>query len=497
MKLNNIKAVFRGSSGDSFFLIFIRVVTLVLGLLMTRILSGRFSLQDYGTYSQVMLISSTVSSFTILGLMDGINFFFCKETDDKKRNDYVSTIFFVQYVASTIAALTVIACTIPISRYFDNPNLKGLLIFAAVLPVLHNSISLLQIMFIAIGKAKIIAFRNLIVSVLKLLFITIACYVFDSIVVLLLFQVILEITQVAYFVFTLRKNNYTINIFRFDKTLIKEILLYCIPMAMFSVIKSINRDSDKYIISFFTDTETLAIYTNASKLLPFDIVMISFCTVLLPYITRYISQKKYNQAQSLYIAFLELSYKITTILAMGAVCVAPELFTFLYTEKYLANGFGVTVFIIYIIVDIFSVLNLTMVLSAAGKTKTIMFVSLGTLSANILLNIGLFFAFCEIGPAVATLVVTLIQGFIIFSLTSKELKTKPYKMLSWKNFFIFLIQLAVVSAICIKLRSVMLSFKIPYFIVMMSVYCLFCGTLLLANIRRLKNTITEINKSRI
>ena len=75
-------------------------------------------------------------------------------------------------------------------------------------------------------------------------------------------------------------------------SLVKEILIYCIPMAMFSVMKSLNRDSDKYVISFFTDTETLAVYTNASKILPFDIIMTSFVTVLMPYITRFVTEKK-------------------------------------------------------------------------------------------------------------------------------------------------------------------------------------------------------------
>ena len=249
----------KGTSGDSVFLIFVRMVTLVLGLVMTRVLSDHFSLHDYGTYSQVMLLITTVSSMTTLGMMDGINFFFCKEEDENKRNSYVSTIFFLQYAAGIVVSVTVLACSVPIAKYFGNESLKSLMIYAAVLPIVTNTISLLQVLFIAIGKAKQIALRNLIVSLLKLVAVTLACYVFDSVAVIFLCQVITDLLQVVYFTYTLRRNNCRINVLRFDKSLIKEILVYCIPMAMFAVIKSLNRESDKLVISFFTSTETMAV----------------------------------------------------------------------------------------------------------------------------------------------------------------------------------------------------------------------------------------------
>ena len=169
MKRNSFKSILNGASGDSFFLIFVRVITLVLGILITRVLSGHFSLQEYGTYSQIMLLITTISSMTTLGMMDGINFFFCKESITEKRDSYVSTIFGLQYISGTIVSVGVLLCTIPISKYFGNDSIKPLIIFAAVLPVLHNTIQLLQVMFVAIGKAKQIAVRNFIVSVLKLI----------------------------------------------------------------------------------------------------------------------------------------------------------------------------------------------------------------------------------------------------------------------------------------------------------------------------------------
>ncbi len=496
MTASKIKSFFNSASGDSFFLIFVRVVTLVLGLITTRILSGHFSVYDYGGYSQIILLTTTISSMTNLGLMDAINFFFCRESDENKKTRYISTIFFIQYFVIAIVSVATLFCTVPISEYFKNESLKSLIIFAAVLPVLHNSISLLQVMFIAIGKAKLIAFKNLAVSILKLLAITLSCYAFNNIVAVLVFQFFTDLALVIYFVICLRKNNCKFNFLKFDKSLIKEILYYCIPMAMFVVIKSLNRDSDKFVISFFTNTQTLAVYTNASKLLPFDIVMTSFCTILLPFFTRFIAQKKHKDAQTLYKSFLEMSYTVTTIFAVGAICVAPELMRFLYTEKYVVYSYSVPVFIIYILVDIFSVLNATMILSAAGKTKTILFASIGTFFANIILNIGFYYAFAEIGPALATLLVTILQGIILLSLSAKEVNSSVFKIFDWKYLLYFCVQISIMVVGCYYLRSIMVKSGLDFIIILFLIYALFCGVLFLINFRRIIKNLRTINQNK-
>ena len=495
--MDKLKSFFSGASGDSFFLMFVRMVTLVFGLLMTRMLSGHFSLQDYGTYSQVMLITTTVSSLTIMGMMDGINFFFCKEKEKIKRDQYISTIFFLQYVIAAIAAIIVLACAIPISKYFDNANLKSLIIFAACLPVLQNMTSLLQIMFVAIGKAKVIAIRNLIVSVVKLGAVLGACYIFNSLVALLLCQLLMEFLQVVYFRVSLHKKKYEIKIFKFNKSLIKEILNYCIPMGLFSILKSLNREADKFVISFFTNTETLAVYTNASKILPFDVVMTALCTVLLPYITKYISSGQYDKVQALYKVFLEVSYVSTAILAIGAICVAPELMRFLYTEKYSRYDYGISVFIIYTIVDILSVLNITLILSAAGKAKMIMFTSVGTFFANIILNIVCYFGWQEIGPAIATLFVSFVQGIILLSLSAKELKFHIVDFFNIKYMLLFLGETVCFFTLAFLLRRYALNKNLHYLVVLFLCFFAFAIPMFVLNCRRLLKNLTEINTHKL
>lgn len=494
MILTDPRKLFRGAAGDSFLLTLVRIVTLALGIVTTRIMSGYFSLRDYGTYSTVMLLTNSVSSITILGMMDGLNFFFCREKDPIKKNEYVATIFSIQYFIGIVAATVVLICAVPISNYFGNRDVKGLLIFAAILPVLQNSISLLQIMFVAIGKVKHIAVRNLGVSILKLCAIIAACYLVSNIIFVLICQVITDTLQILYFHMVLKKSGCSIPFFRFNRFLVKEIIIYCIPIAMSTIVRSLYRDCDKYVISYFTDSETLAVYTNASKQLPFDLVTSSFCTVLLPYLTKYISEKRYKQALSLYRAFLELSFITTSILAIGAICAAPELMRFLYTEKYTQASYSVPVFILYIAVDIFVVFTITLLLSASGKTLQIMLVSAGTFALNIILDILLFVHMKEIGPALATLITTVSQGMILLSLSAKQLQATISSFFELKYYASFILNSAVFALLASLVRNALIELNLNYFLVLCIVYAMYCLPVIAISYKRIKEDIKSINE---
>ena len=490
----SIKNKLKGASADSIILIFVRLVTTALSFVMTRLLSQHLSVLEYGTYSQVMLLISTISSLTILGMMDGVNFFFCKEKDEKKRDAYLATIFSFQYIVSIVAAIIVFALTIPICNYFDNADLKKLIIFAAVLPLLQNLISLLQILFVAVGKAKALAVRNLVFSFLRLIAILIVCYVTYNIATLFLCTILMDVAQIVYFRVILIKNGCKLNLLKSDFKFLKEIIYYCVPMAMATIVNSLNRDCDKYIISAFTDTETLAIYSNASRLLPFDIIMTAFCTVLLPYVTKFIAEKRFDDAQKLYKAFLEITYISTTILACGVICAAPEVMQLLYTQKYLS---GVNVFVIYIIVDIVRFLGITLILSASGKTKYIMFISVGSLALNFVLNITFYLLFGVVGPAIATLMVTIISGLVMSIVGFKAINSSIIKMYDFKYLLIFIFEILLGMGAMLILRNVLLRLNLSYIFVLLIVCCIFVSVIFALNIKRFFRNLSVINKFKL
>lgn len=407
------------TSGDAIILAAVRLMTMGLSLITTRVLSTYLSKFEYGTYSQVLLIVSTTVSLTMLGFIDAANFYYCGTKETKKRESYIATILTLQCCTGTLAGAAILLLSGPICKYFGNQELRKYLIFAAILPLLQNGTSLLQVLFVSVGKARRLAIRNLIVSLVQLACAIAVGMYLRNIGLIFAVSVTLNVGQILFFIWSLGKSGCCIRLTSCDFGLSGSILKYSIPMAVFTIVNTLNRDLDKYLISAMSDTETLAVYSNAAKVLPFDILLVSFMTVLLPYITRQIAGKRYDEAIETYRTYLEISYVSTALLAFGVLVAAPEAMELLYSEKYLS---GLPVFCIYILVDIFHFASITLILTASGKTKLLMQLGFAGLAVNFVLNILLYHLLGIPGPAIATLLVSLGMGSVILHYSAKELR---------------------------------------------------------------------------
>ena len=481
----------KGTSSDAVILAVIQVITTVVGLLVSKLLSVRFSLSEYGTYSQTILVVTTASSLTVLGMTNAVNFFFNGNASTGEKQRYLSTIFDLQYILGSTCALVLIIFRHSIAGYFKNEQLIRLLWFAACLPVLQNLLPMMQVLFIAIGKAKFIAIRNLVISILRLASVIVASYITKNIETIIVLLVVLDAAQIALFRVLLNRAGIKLKILDFDKLKVKEILIFCIPMSIYLMTNSLSRDIDKYVLSYFTDTETMAIYSNASKLLPFDLVTASFITVLIPIITRYIRNEEYCIAFQTFKAYLRLGYIVTWMLTFGAVVLSKDLMLFLYDEKYLP---GIGVFVIYLFVDMFRFANTSLVLVAKGKTKTLMFMSIMALIANLIIDIPAYNVFGIIGPAATTLIITIILIVILLDRSSRELKNGIHNLFNWREVLLYALEVMIVGAGTYAFRKILGQLKLPSFASFIISYGLYFVILLSINRKRILDCLKEINQ---
>lgn len=479
-----------GISGDAILLMSVKLMTVVLGIVTTRLLSEHLSIHDYGTYSQILLIVSTVTSFTILGMMDGVNYFYCSERNLQKREEYISTIFAIQFAISTVAGIIIMLFTGLICKYFENPDLAKLMIFAATVPFLQNLLSMFQILLISIGKAKMLAARNFLVSAVRLAVVFFIVVSVKNISIILVTTVLLDIAQIIFFAAIVEKSGCKIRLYSVKTALAKHILRYCIPMAVFIAVNALNRDIDKYIIALFTDTETLAVYANASKILPFDIIAASFCTVLIPKITEDIACGQEKKAAETYKIFLEISFVSTGILCFAALSAAPQFMKFLYSEKYMS---GLAVFCIYIFSDLFRFMNMTLILSAAGRTAKLMMVGVLSLFANTLLNAMLFSFMGITGPAIATLAVSIGTGIVMLYFSAKELGITVKGFFDFKYALLFVSENMVAMMIFSGVQRLFEAKEIHYFLILVMICGAYCAVMALLNGKRFIGNLKKIN----
>lgn len=492
--MQKMKKIFQGMSADALLLTTIKLMTMVLGFATTRLLSKYLTKYEYGTYSQILLVVSTVTSVTILGMMDGINYFFCSEKNAKRRESYIATIYAMQCAVSILSGFVVMILSGQICIWLGNPGAKKLMIFAAVLPLFQNLLSMTQVLLVSVGKARMLAIRNLVVSVLRLCTAVIVIHIVQNVAIILSVSLLLDIAQVLFFLVILYRNNCYIRLRSVRFELLKNILHYCVPMAVFTTLNTLNRDCDKYVIAAFTDTETLAVYTNASKVLPFDIIMTSFTTVLLPEITRLVSNKEKKKTVYLYRSFLEISYLSTGILAGGALAVAPQLMTLLYTEKYLG---GLHVFVIYILVDMVRFTNITLLLSASGQTKTLMILAVGAVVSNLGLNIVLFQWIGIDGLAVATLIVTLLTGILMLYFGAKALQAKISDFFDVKALALFVVESVVAIIFFSMVREWMAWIGDIHYLCIIAITCgMYAAVIGSLNIKRFFSKLRDVNRTR-
>ena len=194
------------TSGDAIILAAVRLMTMGLSLITTRVLSTYLSKFEYGTYSQVLLIVSTTVSLTMFGFIDAANFYYCGTKETKKRESYIATILTLQCCMGTLAGAAILLLSGPICKYFGNQELRKYLIFAAILPLLQNGTSLLQVLFVSVGKARRLAIRNLIVSLVQLACAIAVGMYLRNIGLIFAVSVTLNVGQILFFIWSLRKS---------------------------------------------------------------------------------------------------------------------------------------------------------------------------------------------------------------------------------------------------------------------------------------------------
>lgn len=474
---------------DSMALASVKVFTMVTSILATMILSKTLPLEDYGTYSTGNLIITTSTLISAFGLLDAVNYYY-NGKDAEERNGYINTIFFLITLCGGTIGVIILGAQNLLTHYFHNPMLGMIYIYIAFRPLLQNYSLGLQNLQVSIGKAKVVAIRNAVMSASKLGAIILTALYTKNILTIFICMLIVEIISLFFYYKVLRDNNVNIYPLKPERMKVKEILIFCIPLGIYLQTNALSRDLDKYIIGFFESTEKLAIYTNCSTKLPFDLLSGPLVILLIPLLTRCIQKEDYENGAELFRSYLKIGYISTFSFGFGAIIVASQAVQFLYGSRYLE---GVSIFILYIIVDMINFISYSLVLSAKGKTKDLMIVSCGALGVNIVINYLLYKIMGFVGPAVATIIITMGVSFILLNKSAKILRKKIKSLFDLKHIFIFGIEILILSFVFNLLKNYMESLGVHYFIILVVIGGVFVATLLLLNLKEIRKCFAQLN----
>jgi len=407
-----------------------KIITLIISMITVMLLSHFLTLEEYGTYSQILLVVNLVTTFILFGLPSSINYFLGRAENEIDKRDFLSTYFTLSLVVSFISGLILVLCVNYISNYFSNPLIKNFLFVLAVYPWSKIFLSCIDYICICYKKVtSLMVFRItnsfsllIIIFIVEEYNLSFSIYMFLYIIVQSIFTII---------IFLLVKSIAgNIKLFRLDLILVKKILKFAGPVGLATAVGVISIELDKLVIGWFFTTEELAIYTNASRELPITVISSSMVAVVMPKLVSLLKNNKKNEAISLWGSTTSISYIIICFFATIFWVFAEDIIVLLYSDKFLP---GSDVFRVYTLVLLLRVTYFGIILNSIGKTKFIFYSSIASLIMNMLLNYPFYLVFGFLGPAIATVCSIFLVQIIQLIITSYVTGIKFKYIFPWKN----------------------------------------------------------------
>lgn len=427
-----------------------KFVVLALSMVTTMLLSRFRTLEEYGTYSQMLLTSGLVVSLFSLGLPNSVNYFLARAENAEEKNRFLSVYYTLNTIIGVLIGVVMSLAAPAIEKYFNNPMIKQFVFFIVIYPWTNITISGLDNVLVVCDKnKKLLVFRFLhSLSVVLAVLLAVICelsfrqYIFIYISVEVLFAVI---------VYAIVSNVVGRISFFLDREFIKKIFVFSIPIGLAMSLGTINIELDKLMVGRVFGTENLAVYTNSAKVLPVNIITASLNAVVLPKIVRCIKNDKYKEAIELWGNASLFSFIILSVFSSIFIVLAEEIISILYSEKYLA-GTGVFMVINGTLFTSFTYFG--MVLNATGKTKFILYSSIISLLVNIILNTLFMFLFGMIGAAIATVVSVSVIAMVQLIYSAKCLNVKVKDLMPWKKFMLCIIFCGIITYVCWLLKNI-------------------------------------------
>lgn len=415
-----------------------RISTLLIGMVSAMLLSRFRTLDEYGTYSQLLLVGNVVTTLLILGLPNSINYFLARADTPDERKQFLS----VYYTLSTIFSLVIGALLLLgapwIAAYFSNPALQHYVYALVLIPwTIIVGYSLDNVLIVYNRTSSIIAYRVSNSAALLAAVLLVEWLRWDFSAYMQLYVAIQLGFALAVYVIVWRAAGglrWTVNL-----QTIRTILVFSVPLGLALAVGTLNMELGRLLIGRLTNTEQLAIYTNAAREMPVIFIAQSLTAVLMPRMARLFKKDQFQSAVDLWAHAVIFAYTLICFIAAVLITFAPEAITLFYSRKYLP---GVAVFQVASLVLLLRCTYFGMVLNARGQTKFIFYSSIASLVINLALSYVLLLQIGLTGPAWATLVSqTLINGLQL-AITARYIRVPMRRIFPWRR----LAELTLVNA---------------------------------------------------
>jgi len=376
----------------------------------------------YGQYKEFIVYSSLITTFISFSIKSNLLYFISK--DPEKEKEFISNTAFLLFTFSIVGLVLV---------YIFKDYIEGLTTFDFITLLIVfiffcQNIDLLETYWLGKKRTDLVLYWSTINTIVRTGSIILVAYLTKDITSIIYLLIAHEFLKSSFTLFYLIRNK--LLKFKLDYSLIKDQLVYIIPLGLSSIILKFNNDISKVIISSNLGAAALAMYAIGSQNLPLiNIIRTSISNTIFPEMAQR-SSKNPLDALSLWNKSTLLYLFLMTPMFYLVFIYADLIITTLYTAQYQD---AVILFRIYSILLIRKCFEMGMPLRAMNKNKFFVFGNILSLGVNVVLLYSLYNLFGFIGPAIAYVITEFTLNLFLATKILSTYNIKLPELFFWKK----------------------------------------------------------------
>ncbi|MEW6619868.1 MAG: oligosaccharide flippase family protein [bacterium] len=414
------------------------VISGVSGLVLSMILVRILSISDYGTYKQIMLISTIVTVIFSLGIPRSIAYFIPRVKIE--RAGFVIQSIIILSLLGLTSSCILWCLSKNIGDYFNNPDLSKLLKILSIYLFFTFPAAYFNYLLLAVDRQKLSAGLSIVNTIIAFIVI-IPLFLGYGLAGLINWMVVFGSISCGLMLF------YTVYLmkgweFNWNPQLLRSQLKYTLPRGLAEIVGGLGVMVDKIVISIFFSVQRYAIYAvGTSKVALVEMLFLPAGNVLMPKFSELHHQSRKEELIQLWHKYISKIALIILPIFVFLFTMGEEIITLLFTKNYIEST---NIFRIYLCALPVRMLLYGEVLEGIGQTKPIFAGAALFFISNVILNLLFVQIMGFIGPAIGILLSAYLTIFFYFFIIKHSLKIPFDGILPWRN----LINIFIVASGC-------------------------------------------------
>ena len=418
----------RSLTDKAVLLILANAIKYAVGFILPMVLVRLLTKEEYGTYTQLSLVSSIANGVMVLGLPMSVYYFYHRVAKDPAgRPTLIAQTQLMLLLSGVFSSIVIVMASPMLAAKMSNPALGELLpryalfvgLFIAGEHFMHVMISQNRYVMAVGLEAAETAFRVIVMVGLLLL----GFRLYELVLALVLYA-LLRLLIRSYWLW---HGPDTVNQASWQARFPLEQLAYSLPLAATTCVGMLGGMLDRWIVAVsFTPVE-FAIYSVGALEIPLDsIFQASVSNVLRASLPALASEGRTDEIIRIW---RESVRKLAIIMIPSFVflfCFAGMFITTLFTSRYAESTH---VFRIYVCMMPLYMLVLSIVPQVYGKTRLNLYVVCVAMTTNVVLSLVLLRYVGILGPAIALVFSCYLSSAMFFVVTKRLLKARTSQLL--------------------------------------------------------------------